>query len=959
MDGPVSAPGSFTSTITDLTQGTLYYVRAYATNDVGTAYGDPDVTFTTLLAPAVTTQAVTNITATTATGHGTITALGVPNPTQHGVVWSTLPDPTVDLPTKTTDGPVSAIGAFTSSMTGLTPGTLYYVRAYATNDAATVYGNEVTFTTLIVPTVTTQAVTNILTTTAVGNGNVTFLGIPNPTQHGVVWALTANPTTANSKTTDGPVSATGAFTSSITGLTPNTVYHMRAYATNAVNTVYGEDVTFTTLLAPTVTTQAVTNITTTTATGNGTVTVLGSSNPTQHGVVWSTSLNPTIADSKTEDGPVTLAGPFTSSMTGLTPGTLYHVRAYATNDAGTSYGNDVTFTSLILPTVTTQTVTNITQTTAMGNGTIVSLGVPNPTQYGFVWDLNANPTVALPTRTEKGPATVTGAFTSNITGLALGQTYHVRAYATNTVGTAYGEDIVFTTLPSSSTTTTPTTNARTGADVSGTGSGIWINPGNITAADSTYATVTLSSSLNPISHYLQGTNYGFAIPGNATINGIQVTIGRYESGQTSGNDVRDSIVRLMKSGTLDGSNKAATSTEWPSANTAASYGANNDLWGTTWTADDINAANFGVALSANSTNNRIAYVDYMQIAVTYTVSIVSSTTSVNCGSGTPVVDYGSSISCVATVIRGSGTFTPTGTVSWTTNGGGGFATSPCTLSGSNGTATCSVTYTPGPVGTGSHLITATYSGDASFNSSNGNQTVTVNKLAASVTATSTDKTYGASDPTLATTNSGFLAGDLGAGKITFSATRAAGENVGSYTITPSASDNGTGLLNNYTVTYNTGIFTINKRDATWTTEPNSKIYGADDPDPLTTGSGNFLVADGVTATYSRVAGPTVDTYHITATLNAAPGVLDNYNITNAGADFTINKKDASVTPNDASKHVAQDDPDPLTTGLLEGFLPADNVTATYSRTVGETEGTYPISADAQPAGDPWQLQYYL
>jgi parallel beta-helix repeat protein len=99
---------------------------------------------------------------------------------------------------------------------------------------------------MIVPLVTTQAVTDITQTTATGNGNVTDLGIPNPTQHGVVWSTSPNPTTANSKTTDGPVSATGAFTSSMTGLTPGTLYYVRAYAANDAGTFYGGVVTFTT-----------------------------------------------------------------------------------------------------------------------------------------------------------------------------------------------------------------------------------------------------------------------------------------------------------------------------------------------------------------------------------------------------------------------------------------------------------------------------------------------------------------------------------------------------------------------------------------------------------------------------------------------------------------------------------------------------------------------------------------
>ncbi len=749
-DGPVSATGAFTSSMTGLTPGTLYHVRAYATNTAGTAYGE-DITFTALITPTVTTLAVTDITTTTATGNGNITALGLPNPTQHGVVWSTSANPTTD-DNKTTGGSVSATGTFTSVITGLTPGTLYHLRAYATNVAGTSYGEDVTFTAAHVSSVSTSAVTDIMPTTATGNGNVTSLGVPNPSQHGVVWSTNADPTIADNKTTDGGVSVTGAFTSNITGLTPGTLYHLRAYATNTAGTVYGEDVTFTTLLAPTVITQAVTEITTTTATGNGDITALGSFNPTEHGFVWATTANPTIANSKTTDGSVSEIGTFTSAITGLTPGTIYHVRAYATSAAGTSYGEALTFTALIVPTVTTQAVTSIGTTNAIGNGNITALGVPNPTQHGVVWSTNADPTIA-DSKTTDGDISITGTFTSSITGLTPGMLYHVRAYASNLAGTSYGEDVSFTTLPSITGTTT-TTNARTGGNVIITGTADWVNPGYITADDTSYASASLTGSVLS-SGYLEGTNYGFAIPADAVINGIVVTIGRHESGTRSDYlDVRDSTVRLLKAGAMIGNNKAATGTEWPTPNPiAAIYGTTADLWGTTWTPADINANNFGVALSVVSGVNRIAYVDYMRISVTYTVTMVGSNTTVNCGAGTPIVIYGSDITCIATVVRGSGDKTPTGNVSWTTNSGGNFVTSPCALSGSDGTTTCSVTYTPSSVGSGSHLITATYAGDPNFFTSNGSQTVTVNKAPATVTLGGLTQVYdGTPKSATATTN---------------------------------------------------------------------------------------------------------------------------------------------------------------------------------------------------------------
>ena len=97
--------------------------------------------------------------------------------------------------------------------------------------------------------------------------------------------------------------------------------------------------------APTVITQAVSSIGATTATGNGDITSLGSPNPTQHGVCWNMAGSPTVEDSKTEDGAVSTTGAFTTSMTGLFAETTYYVRAYATNLAGTAYGNEVSFTT--------------------------------------------------------------------------------------------------------------------------------------------------------------------------------------------------------------------------------------------------------------------------------------------------------------------------------------------------------------------------------------------------------------------------------------------------------------------------------------------------------------------------------------------------------------------------------------------------------------------------------------
>jgi len=132
--------------LSGLSPNTQYHFRVVGQNAIDTTNGI-DRTFTTLpQALTVTTQAVTSIGSTTATGNGNITDLGAPDPTAHGVVWNTTGTPTT-ADNSTDEGATSVTGAFTSSMSGLTPNTTYYVRAYATNTAGTSYGNEVSFTT--------------------------------------------------------------------------------------------------------------------------------------------------------------------------------------------------------------------------------------------------------------------------------------------------------------------------------------------------------------------------------------------------------------------------------------------------------------------------------------------------------------------------------------------------------------------------------------------------------------------------------------------------------------------------------------------------------------------------------------------------------------------------------------------------------------------------------------------
>ncbi len=474
--------GVYTSNLTGLSASTLYYVRAYATNSAGTAYGSQEI-FVTDDPPAglatLTTTAGSDITNSSALSGGNITSDGGGGITERGVCWSTAPGPTI-AGSKTSDG--TGTGIFASNITGLSPSTMYYVRAFATNEAGTAYGNQITITTLdpdpVLPSVTTSSITSKTHNSASGGGNVTSEGYATVTERGICWSTSANPTTSDSKLNSG--TGSGTYTISITGLSPSTTYHVRAYAINSVGTAYGDDVSFTTDPPPytlaTVSTTSATSVTSSTASTGGNVTSDGGASVTAKGVCYSTSSGPTLSDNYTTNG--TETGSFTSNLTDLSASTMYYVRAYATNAAGTAYGNEISFSTPVeagAPQLTTTSASSITTTTATSGGNITDdgdgAGPHTITAKGVCWSTTINPTTS---NSKTSDGTGTGSYSSSLTGLTPCTTYHIRAYATNSAGfTAYGADKTFTTgsvLPGVSTTTltSPTsTSVSTGGTVSG------------------------------------------------------------------------------------------------------------------------------------------------------------------------------------------------------------------------------------------------------------------------------------------------------------------------------------------------------------------------------------------------------------------------------------------------------------------------------------------------------------
>lgn len=296
---------------------------------------------------------------------------------------------------------------------------------------------------IFLPVVTTDTITNITSTTAIGGGRVTDEGSSIVISRGVCWSTGTTPTIDDMKITSGD--GTGSFISNITNLDGGKTYYVRAYATNGEGTGYGIILSFTTLgNAPAATTQLATDVDTTSATLNGVVNAnyLSSTVIFEYGTTADYGQTITAAQSPVSGNSNTNV---TAEISGLAAGTIYHYRVNSVNSLGTTNGNDISFTTLgQIPTVSTLKATDIAANSAKLNGTVNT----NYLSTKIIFEYGTTTTYGDTIKATQSPISGDSTYnvSANLDGLLNGTTYHYRVIATNSLGTVYGSDETFSTF---------------------------------------------------------------------------------------------------------------------------------------------------------------------------------------------------------------------------------------------------------------------------------------------------------------------------------------------------------------------------------------------------------------------------------------------------------------------------------------------------------------------------------
>ena len=334
---------------------------------------------------------------------------------------------------------------FVCELNDLTTNSKYYIRVFAQNELGTGYSAEQTYqTTAFAPVLSDLNMTAITANSAIFTANVTDDCGSSVTAKGICWSLTPNPTVSlNTKTSNGI--GLGVFSATATGLSANTSYYLRAYATNAIGTSYNEQVLFITLL--TVTIGSATSITYKSASVSATIPTQGSNPITEYGICWGTSTSPTITSNKLTATNLSNTN-YSCALSNLSSATKYYARAFITNSTGTNYSNEISFTTAdpVAPVVSSTSVNNITYKSATLTGTLTTTGDMPINEYGFcLSNTSTTPTISNTIVGVTNLNSQTGIFSTALSTLSASTTYYVRTYVITNGGTYYGSVSNFTT----------------------------------------------------------------------------------------------------------------------------------------------------------------------------------------------------------------------------------------------------------------------------------------------------------------------------------------------------------------------------------------------------------------------------------------------------------------------------------------------------------------------------------
>ena len=495
-----SGVGSFVSEIDSLTAGITYYIRAFAENFYGLSYGN-QVSFSTIGATIIVSpdslpdfgEIAVNTTSSVqsyiVSGENLESDIEIFAPSGFEIsLTSDRQNSRIIEPDESQrfDSSRRDFGDYIllTPIGGIVAQTTIYVQFHPTT--ATQYSEEISHISINAPEVsvevsgdgieppeiTTNPLTDVEANSATGGGEVTYDGNSEISVRGVCWSTISSPTITDSLTSDGI--GIGGFISSLMNLECNTLYYVRAYATNSMTTVYGNEVSFTTAV-PTI------FVSYSELTDFGEVIINTQSVEQSYYVlgydlvddveinapagfeisITSENRGNSFNKSNINIGNSTINRDFGSQITlssidrEIAQTTIYVrfsptiVDAYSGNITHVSSGAEtkntaVNGTGITTATVTTDAITEITQTTATGGGDVTADGGSTVTVRGVCWSISSSPTTA-DVNTTNGNGM--GVFVSSLTGLDPETHYYVRAYATNTAGTSYGVEQEFDTLP--------------------------------------------------------------------------------------------------------------------------------------------------------------------------------------------------------------------------------------------------------------------------------------------------------------------------------------------------------------------------------------------------------------------------------------------------------------------------------------------------------------------------------